>query len=158
MGALKEDDVDTTVAITRFQAALEQQVVLAGGDPAVEAAGRALLAAAGPALRGLAFDLAEQAAAEVRAQLPGQRVDVVLEEGEPALRVRPDEAVPAAAPPDEAADARVTLRLSPRLKQMIEETAAERGESLNAWLVRTLSAHGGRHHGRGRRVEGTIET
>jgi predicted HicB family RNase H-like nuclease len=150
--------VDTSVAITRFQATLEQQILLAGSDPAVEAAGRALLAAVGPALRGLALDLAEQAAAEVRAQLPGQRVEVVLEEGEPALRVRAEEATPATATPDEAADARVTLRLSPRLKQMIEEAAADRGESLNAWLVRTLAAQGGRHHPRGRRLEGTIET
>jgi len=150
--------MDTTVAITRLQATLEQQVLLAGSDSAVEAAGRALLAAAAPAVRGLALDLAEQAAAEVRAQLPGHVVEVVLEEGEPALRVRPEEAGRAAVASDEAADARVTLRLSPRLKQMIEEAAADRGESLNAWLVRTLSAQGGRHHPRGRRVEGTIET
>jgi len=150
--------MDTTVAITRFQAALEQQVLLAGGDPAVEAAGRALLAAAAPALRGLALDLVEQAAAEVRAQLPGQKVEVILEEGEPALRVRSDEAGPGAAAPDETADARVTLRLSPRLKRAIEEAAAERGESLNSWLVRTLSLHGGPPRGRGHRIEGTIET
>ena len=149
--------METTVAITRFQAALEQQILLAGSDPAVEAAGRALLAAAAPALRGLALDLAEQAAAEVRAQLPGQRVDVVLEEGEPALRVRAEEASPAPAA-EEAADARVTLRLSPRLKLLIEEAAADRGESLNTWLVRTLSAQSGRSHTRGRRLEGTIET
>ena len=150
--------MDTTVAITRFQATLEQQILLAGSDPAVETAGRALLAAAGPAVRGLALDLAEQAAAEVRAQLPGQRVEVVLEEGEPALRVRAEEAAPGGAAAEEAADARVTLRLSPRLKQLIEDAAAARGESLNTWLVRTLSAQGGRHHPRGRRVEGTIET
>jgi hypothetical protein len=149
--------MDTTVAITRFQAALEQQVFLAGGDPAVETAGRALLAAAEPAVRGLALDLVEQAAAEIRAQLPGQRVEVILEEGEPALRVRPEEPAPAPGGED-AADARVTLRLSPRLKQIIEDAAAEKGESLNAWLVRTLSAQGGRHPMRGRRVEGTIET
>lgn len=149
--------MDTTVAITRFQAALEQQVFLAGNDPAVEAAGRALLNATMPALRGLALDLAEQAAVEVRAQLPGQRVEVVLEEGEPALRVRPEDAGQGAVT-DEAADARITLRLSPRLKQIIEGAAAERGESLNAWLVRTLSLQGGRHHPRGRLVEGTIET
>ena len=150
--------MDTSVAITRFQATLEQQILLAGSDPAVEAAGRALLAAAGPAVRGLALDLAEQAAAEVRAQLPGQRVEIVLEEGEPALRVRAEDMAAGAPVPDEAADARVTLRLSPRLKQMIEEAASDRGESLNAWLVRTLSAQSGRHHPRGRRLEGTIET
>ena len=149
--------MDTSVAITRFQATLEQQILLAGSVPAVETAGRALLAAAGPAVRGLALDLAEQAAAEVRAQLPGQRVEVVLEEGEPALRVRAEEAAPGAAP-DEAADARVTLRLSPRLKEALEEAAAYSGESLNSWLVRTLSTRSGRHHPRGQRLEGTIET
>lgn len=150
--------MDTHAAITRFQATLEQQILLAGSDPAVETAGRALLAAAAPAVRGLALDLAEQAAVEVRAQLPGQRVEVILEEGEPALRVRAEEIAPGAAASDEAADARVTLRLSPRLKEALEEAAALSGESLNGWLVKTLSVQGGRRHSRGRRVEGTIET
>ena len=150
--------MDTSAAITRFQAMLEQQILLAGSDPAVETAGRALLAAAAPAVRGLALDLAEQAAVEVRAQLTGQRVEVILEEGEPALRVRAEETAPGAAAPDEAADARVTLRLSPRLKEALEEAAAYSGESLNSWLVKTLSTRGGRHHPRGQRLEGTIET
>jgi hypothetical protein len=150
--------MDTTMAVARFQATLEQAVVLAGGDPAVDAAGRALLAASQPALRGLAFDLVEQAAAEVRAQLPGQAVDVILEGGEPLLRVRPEEAPRGPVPGDEGADARITLRLSPRLKEVVEAAAAERGESLNTWLVRTLSAHSARHRQRGHRVEGTIET
>ena len=150
--------MDTTVALTRFQASLEQQMTLAGQDQAVEAAGLALLAAAQPALRSLAFDLAEQAAAEVRAQLAGHSVEVVLEQGEPVLRVRPEEAQSGRGPADEAADARITLRLSPRLKEVVEAAAAEHGESLNTWLVRTLSAHGGRQHQRGRRMEGTIET
>jgi predicted HicB family RNase H-like nuclease len=150
--------MDTTVALTRFQAALEQQMALAGGDQAVEAAGLALLAAAQPALRGLAFDLAEQAAAEVRAQMPGQAVDVVLEQGEPSLRVRPEEGQRPPMAAGEAADARITLRLPPRLKEVVEAAAAEHGESLNTWLIRTLLAHSGRHHQRGRRVEGTIET
>jgi len=150
--------MDTTVALTRFQTVVEQQVVLAGGDQAVEAAGRALLVAAQAAVRGLALDLAEQAAAEVRAQLPGHLVEVVLEEGEPSLRVRPEEAPRGTASAEEAADARITLRLSPRLKEAVEAAAAERGESLNAWLVRTLSAHGGRPRPHGHRVEGTMET
>ena len=150
--------MDATVAITRFQAALEQQIVLAGGDPSVEAAGRALLSAAAPAVRALALDLAEQAAAEVHAQLPAQVVEVVLEQGEPVLRVRPEDDGRKPPAGDEGADARVTLRLSPRLKEIIEEAAAEHGESLNAWLVRTLSVHSRRRHPRGRRMEGTIET
>ena len=149
--------MDTTVALTRFQATLEQQLALAGGDQAVEAAGAALLGAAQPALRALAFDLAEQAAAEVRAQLPGYAVELVLEQGEPSLRVRVEEPSGRATVED-GADARITLRLSPRLKEIVEQAAADRGESLNAWLVRTISAHGGRPHPRGRRMEGTIET
>lgn len=150
--------MDTTIALTRFQAVLEQQVALAGGEQSLEAAGLALLTAAQPALRSLAFDLAEQAAAEVRAQLPGHSVEVVLEQGEPVLRVRPEEGQAGRGTPDEGADARITLRLSPRLKELVEAAAAERGESLNSWLVRTLSAHGGRHRQRGRHMEGTIET
>jgi hypothetical protein len=149
--------VDTSVAITRLQTTLEQQLALAGADPAMEAAGRALLSALPSAVRSLAFDLAEQAAGEVRAQLTGHLVDVVLEEGEPSLRVRPEEGATAPAR-DESADARITLRLSPRLKEVVEAAAADRGESLNTWLVRTLSAHSGRPRPRGRRVEGTIET
>jgi len=149
--------MDTTVALTRFQAVLEQQMTLAAGDQAVEAAGLALVAAAQPALRALAFDLAEQAATEVRAQLPGYTIEVVLEQGDPVLRVRSEEA-PGRGPGDEAADARITVRLSPRLKEMVEEAAADHGESLNTWLVRMLSVHGGRQHYRGRRMEGTIET
>jgi predicted HicB family RNase H-like nuclease len=149
--------MDTTVALTRFQASLEQQMALAGGDQAVEAAGLALLGAAQPALRALAFDLAEQAAAEVRAQLSGNSIDVVLEQGEPCLRVRSDE-VPGRGASDETADARITLRISPRLKEVVEDAAAEHGESLNSWLVRMISTHGGRSHSRGRRLEGTIET
>ncbi len=150
--------MDTTIALTRFQGAIDQQMTLAGGDQAVEAAGLALLAAAQPAVRVLAFELAEQAAAEVRAQLPGHMVEVMLDQGEPVLRVSPQEAPAGRGPADESADARVTLRLSPRLKEIIEEAAAETGESLNSWLVRTLSAHGVRPRSRGHRIEGTIET
>lgn len=150
--------MDTTIALTRFQVVLEQQLSLAGGDQAVEAAGLALLAAAQPAVRALAFELAEQAAAEVRAQLPGQLVEVILEQGEPVLRVRLHDKPAGPGPADEAADARITLRLSPRLKEIVEAAAAEHGESLNSWLVRTLTAHGAHPRRRGRHIEGTIET
>lgn len=150
--------MDVTIALTRFQAALEQQMSVAASDPAVESAGAALLAAVQPALRGLAFDLAEQAAAEVRAQLPGQSVEVVLEQGEPFLRVRAEQPSAGRTASEEGADARITLRLTPRLKEIVEAAAADHGESLNSWLVNLLSVHGDRPRARGRRVEGTIET
>jgi len=124
----------------------------------VEAASRALLSALEPAVRQLAYDLAEQAAAEVASQLPSHEVDVVLAGGEPALRVRPIESgeAPAAG---ESLDARITLRLPPTLKELVESAAEERGESLNTWLVKTLTTRageGGRR--RSRRVTGTIDT
>ena len=106
---------------------VEQQVLVAGGDPEVEAAARALLTALDPAIRQLAYDLAEQAAAEVTAQLPSHEVDVVLTDGEPTLRVRPVEGGEAASA-GESLDARITLRLPPTLKELVE-SAAETGAS-----------------------------
>ncbi len=82
--------MDTTMAMTRLEGAIQQQVIVAGGDPEVESAARAILAALEPAVRQMAYDLAEQAAAEMTAQLPGHQIDVVLVAGEPTLRVRTD--------------------------------------------------------------------
>jgi len=150
--------MDTTMAMARLTGAVEQQVLVAGGDPEVENASRALLSALEPAIRQLAYDLAEQAAAEVASQLPSYEVDVVLAAGEPSLRVRHLEGgEPAAA--GESLDARITLRLPPSLKELVESAAEERGESLNSWLVKTLSTRAGEgSRRRSRRVTGTIET
>jgi len=147
--------MDTTMAMARLQGAIEQQVLVAGGDPEVEAAARALLNALEPAVRQLAYDLAEQAAAEVSGQLAGYDVDVILNSGEPAIRVRPREA--AEGPAGESLDARITLRLPPTLKELVESAAEERGESLNSWLVKTLSFKADTR-GRSRNIQGTIET
>jgi hypothetical protein len=142
--------------MTQIEASLEQQVLLAGSDPQTEAAARVLLAALEPAVARLALDLAEQAAVEVASQLSGYQVEVVISGGEPSLRVRPEEAE---ASIGESLDARLTLRLPPRLKEMIEQAADERGESLNTWMVRTISTKaGGSRRRAGRSVEGTMET
>jgi len=150
--------MDTSMAMAKLQGAIEQQVLVAGGDPEVEAAARALLAALEPAVRQLAFDLAEQAAAEVSSQLAGYDVHVALSAGEPTIRVRPLE-TPETAAAGESLDARITLRLPPTLKELVESAAEERGESVNSWLVKTLAlkADIGRG-GRSRKIEGTIET
>lgn len=149
--------MDTTSLMTRLQGVVEQQVLVAGGDPEVEAAARALVAALEPAVRQLAFDLAEQAAAEVGSQLPGHDVEVVLVSGEPALRVRSAETVePAAA--GESLDARITFRLPPTLKELIEYAADERGESVNSWLVKTVSTQARGSGRKSRRMTGSIET
>ncbi|HSG79018.1 MAG TPA: toxin-antitoxin system HicB family antitoxin [Acidimicrobiia bacterium] len=150
--------MDTSIAMTRLAAAIEQQVVLAGADAETEELARAMLAAAEPAVRQIAFDLAEQAAVEVASQLPGHEVHVVLSEGEPALQVRQTGDDPATVA-GESLDARITLRLPPSLKEIVESAAEERGESVNTWLVKALSSKAqATRKVSGRRVTGTIET
>ena len=149
--------VDSKAALTRFEAAVTNQVALAGGDPAVEAAARALREALSPAARQLALELIEQAAAEVDAQLPYRRIEVVLRGGEPTLEVRSGERV-RGRPADEEYEARITLRLPPSLKTTIEEAARTVGESVNTYLVRELSRSTARQERSGRRLKGTVRT
>jgi hypothetical protein len=149
--------VDSKAALARFEAAVTAQVALAGGDPAVESAARALREALRPAARQLAVELAEQAAAEVDAQLPFHRVEVVLRGGEPALDVRTGEEGEGR-PADEEYEARITLRLPPSLKSAVEEAARSAGESVNSYLVRDLSRLTARSGRVGRRMQGTVRT
>lgn len=149
--------VDERAAVARFEAAVTSQVGLAGGDPAVEAAARALREALRPAARQLVADLAEQAAAEVDAQLPYQKVEVVLRGGQPTLVVRPDEEAERR-PVGEDLEARVTLRLPPSLKGAIEEAARSAGESVNTFLVRDLSRMTAGPGRVGSRMRGTVRT
>jgi hypothetical protein len=149
--------VDSKAALTRFEAAVTNQVALAGGDPAVEGAARALREALRPAARQLALELIEQAAAEVDAQLPYRRVEVVLRGGEPTLEVRSGEESESR-PAAEEYEARITLRLPPSLKTTIEEAARTVGESVNTYLVRELSRSTARQERSGRRLKGTVRT
>lgn len=149
--------MDTSIAMTRLEAAIERHVLVAGGDTEMEAMAETLLATLEPAVHQIALDLAEQAAAEVSAQLASHEIDVVLSEGEPVLRVRllgDDGEVSA-----ESMDARITLRLPPTLKERVEVAADDVGESVNSWLVKTLTAQAQERSRRGgRRISGTIET
>ena len=149
--------MDSKAVLARFEAAVTNQVALAGGDPAVESAARALREALRPAARQLALELAEQASAEVDAQLPFHRVEVVLRGGEPVLDVRAAEEEERR-PADEEYEARITLRLPPSLKSAIEEAARSAGESVNAYLVRDLSRSASRSGRVGRRMRGTVRT
>ena len=124
--------------INAVQAALVGQGSLAGGDSAVEEALDHLVSALGPALRQAALDLAEQAAVEVRAQLPDRTVDLVLSDGDPSLRIA--EAAMAAEPASgEDLDARITLRVPPSLKGLIEDAADTAGASVNSWVLDVLA-------------------
>ena len=118
--------------VNTVRATLSHQSALAGSDPAVAAAVNQLVETLAPALRLAAMEIAEQAAAEIRAQLPGHTIDVVLVDGDPALRV----AEPRHAAEDFAS--RITLRLPPSLKELVEGAAERAGESVNAWVVDAL--------------------
>jgi len=133
--------------INAVQATLISQATVAGNDPAVEAAVSQLVEALGPALQVAAMEMAEQAAAEVRAQLNEQTVDVVLSDGDPTLRVgdAPRSAESRASAED--LDARITLRLTPTLKQLVEDAAQSAGDSVNAWVVHALGKRASQRRG-----------
>jgi len=147
--------VDASVVMTEIEDSLAAQLRLAGDDPQVLEAGEAILAGLEPAIDRAVMHLAEQAAGEIDAQLTGQRVGVELREGAPVLVVRRDEDPVTIATDD--LEARITLRLSEKLKGVLEDAAGETGESVNTFVVKTLAGKA-RERGRGRRYSGTIET
>ncbi len=124
--------------INGVQAALAGQGLLAGGDVAVEEALDHLVAALAPAIRQAAMDLAEQAACEVRAQLPDRTVDLLLVDGDPSLRIA-EVAVSAEPNSAEELGARITLRVTPSLKSLIEDAAETAGASVNSWVLDALA-------------------
>ncbi len=136
--------------IDSIRAAVLSHGDLARSDPTVEAAIAQLVEALGPALRGAAFELAEQAGSEVRAQLPEHSVDVVLADGDPVLRVTDGRGAATDRTASEDFDARISVRLPPSLKQLIEDAAGTTGESVNGWVVEALGkrARGARRSGR----------
>ncbi len=148
--------MDISSTMTQIESAVANQIVLSGADESVESAAEALLNALEPAMRQTVLDLAEQAAAEVAAQLPGHRVDVVMSEGEPVLKVLLDESDPVAV--DDDYEARISLRLPGKLKELIEESAGDTGDSVNSWVVKAVSSNVKvRKRSGGTRVTGTID-
>ena len=141
----------TQPVVRALQTALRTQASMAGVEPAVEDAVAQLLEAMEPAMQLAVMQLAEQAAIEVDAQLPEHTVEVVLQDGEPSLRVSESKAPPAgdnAAPPEEF-DARITLRLPPSLKEAIEQAAVTQGASVNTWVVDAIDKRAKRTKRRG---------
>lgn len=144
----------TEAILDSIEEAVESQLSVGDGGEAVEEAAAALMAALRPALQQAAFRLAEQAAAEVGAQLDGYKVSVVLEDGEPSLLVRED----ASARPVISDDltARITLRLPDSLKDELESAAGASGDSVNAYVIKALSSRAARRSSR--RITETFET
>ena len=149
--------MNTEAAIVAFEEALATQVSL--GDERVEEAATALLAALRPALDRLALTIAEEAAAEVSAQLPDAEVRVVMEAGQPGLTVDSSEVDVDVAALRNDLEARLTLRLPQGLKELIEDSAGDAGDSVNTHVVETLHRSLQRsRRAAGRRISGTIET
>lgn len=142
-------------AISRVESALQTQLQLGGADPAVESAVQLLQAVLEPALRQGALDLAQQAAEEVAAQLPDRRVEVIIVDGDPTLRVSAEVGSPGGGGEGEY-EARLTLRLPQSLKNLVEQAADGSDESINSWVVKALASRARARAG-GRHFNGVIE-
>ena len=148
--------MNTTGLLANLESSVTNQVMLAGNDSSVESAAQAILAVLEPALLQAALDLAQQAAAEVEAQLGDQRVEVVVSDGEPSLRVEALDSEPTINA--EGYEARLTLRLPARIKELVEQAAGATGDSVNGWVVKALSSKAKTSsRAPGRRVTGTVE-
>jgi hypothetical protein len=128
--------------------------VAALGDENTARAAQLLGVALESALARRLLEALTEATLELGEQLGGVRIEVRLSGNEPQLVVVEDE--PAPGPADEAATARITLRLPESLKARIEEAAAREGASVNTWIVQALTrgAEPRRHHTAGRRLTG----
>ncbi|HEY3684192.1 MAG TPA: hypothetical protein VGL93_14180 [Streptosporangiaceae bacterium] len=141
-----------------YVAQLQRELAVAaeaGGDDARLLAER-LTAPLESATRLVLLEALSEAAGEITQELEPGSVDVRLHGRDPAFVVTPppddpsgagDAAAPSAAPPppaapegDEGGTARISLRLPDHLKPRIEEAAGRAGLSVNAWLVRAVSA------------------
>jgi uncharacterized protein (DUF2252 family) len=147
--------MDISAIVEAVESELSGQLDLAGDDPAVVRAGETMIRALRPAMERAALQLAEQAAEEVDAQLPRKMVTVRLQEGTPILTVE-ESGEPITIDTD-SVEARITVRLPDNLKEVLEEVASESGDSVNTYVVKTLSSKT-RDRAAGRRFTGTIET
>ncbi|WP_433464182.1 toxin-antitoxin system HicB family antitoxin [Spirillospora sp. CA-128828] len=130
------------------------------GGPDARALAERLTGALDSAARLTLLEALSAAADEITRDLAPGSVDVRLRGGDPAFVVTPpqpgafsegaavagpepapDAAPPAGPPPaEEGGTARMTLRLPEHLKLRVEEAAGRQGISVNAWLVRAISA------------------
>ena len=97
------------------------------------------------ALRLMLLEALSAAADEITRELAPGSVEVRLRAGEPEFVVAQpaaerDETAPEPPEIDEAATARINLRLPERLKEGVEEAAARERLSVNSWLVRAIAS------------------
>jgi HicB family len=121
--------------------ALQQDMAALGslGDETVAGALRRLGTALQSSFRLRLLEAIADAADEVTPQLPGGRIEVRLEAGDPILSYVDDSPAPLAAGGEDALDARITLRLPESLKTQVEAAAIREALSVNAWLVQVIA-------------------
>ncbi len=117
----------------------------AGGSEARSYAERMALAL-DPAVRMALMEALSHAAAEITQDLRGEAVEVRLKGREPQFVISTTQQTESA--PSEAYDeevdgaedvvARITVRIPESLKARAEESAVERGQSLNTWIVAAI--------------------
>jgi len=146
--------VQIEAILDTIEESVDNQLAVGAGGIGMEEAAVALLTALRPAIRQAAFTIAEQAAAEVDAQLQGYAVSVILDSGEPSLLVREESADRTVGSEDLAA--RITLRLPDSLKDDLERAAEATGDSVNSFVVKALSKRSGKRPAR--RITETFET
>ncbi|HVW79905.1 MAG TPA: toxin-antitoxin system HicB family antitoxin [Mycobacteriales bacterium] len=115
------------------------RIAAVGGDEAMVRAAQLLGFALEPALARRLQEALSEAALDLSGQLPEGTVEVRIVGSDPELVYVPAPAAAEPAPAEEAFDARVTLRLSERLKSLLDDAATAAGVSLNTWLVQTLT-------------------
>lgn len=144
--------MDLQPYLDRLRADLGAVSSAAGSE--VAATAERLAEALGPSVRMTIVEVLSDAAAELSAELGDALVDVRVRGREPEFTVtRNDDAddeagygypgadivlAGTAADADDGCQARVTVRMSDSLKARIDEVSAERGLSVNAWIVEAL--------------------
>lgn len=144
--------------LTQIDTSLEAQ--LRWADPAVTEMAAGFVDVLRPAIRGAMLEVAQQAAAEIGAQLGDRQVEVRLVGGDPELIVSAAEPAPMGSETQgdlgDEMEARITLRLPSNLKGLIEEAASSSGDSINSWVVDALKTRT-RRASTGTRVEETFQ-
>ena len=115
------------------------------GDERTAQIAGALAGSADSAVRLAILAAVSDAAADITAALldthGGPAVTVVLDGDEIRVDVSPPAPTGASPPPDDGdASARISLRLSEKLKADVEQAAGTDGVSVNTWLVRAAGA------------------
>jgi hypothetical protein len=138
--------------LTPYSENLRRELVVAGaaGGEDARAVAERLTAPLESAIRLTLLDALSAAADEITRELAPGSVELRLRSGEPEFVVTPApagepgaDAAETPPPPPEAEDAataRINLRLPEQLKAGVEQAAARERLSVNSWVVRALAA------------------